>query len=69
MKINIKDIIENEVLQTIKNHIESYVYDDVKIGDIDNALQYNYSDDVIEYIQKNGIMKKLYMIKYNVQKI
>ena len=68
MKNNIKDIIENDVMKTIKNHIESYIHDDVKISNIDNALSYNYSDDVIEYVQKNGIMKKLYMMKYNIQK-
>ena len=68
MKNNIKDIIENDVIKTIKDHIESYIHDDVKIINIDNALSYNYSDDVIEYVQKNGIMKKLYMTKYNIQK-
>jgi hypothetical protein len=68
MKTNIKDIIKDNVIKTVKNHIESYVYDDVMIGDIDKALNYNYSDDVIEYVLKNGIMEKLYMIKYNVKK-
>lgn len=69
MKNNIKDIISNEVINTVKNHIESFIYNRVTYRDIDDALKYNFNDDVIEYCMNNGILKKLYMIDYKVKKL
>ncbi|NCC55876.1 MAG: hypothetical protein EOM11_10445 [Erysipelotrichia bacterium] len=69
MKLNIKDIMMDHIIKIVKNHIESYVYDKVTIGDIEQALNYNFGDDVIEYALNNGIMKKLYMMKYDVKSL
>lgn len=69
MKLNIKDIMTDHIIKTVKDHIESYVYNNVTLGDIDDALKYNFSDDVIEYALNNGIMKKLYMMKYDVKSL
>ena len=67
MRKSIIDVIE----ETIINHVKQYIYDYNRtyptIKDIDDIINYYYSDDIQKMLLDYGIYKKLYMMKYEIK--
>ena len=59
-KKSINDIVMEDVISSLINHIVYYLDREATCNDIDTYLSMNYKDDVITYVMNNH----LYMIVY-----
>ena len=67
MRKQIQDILKEEITKTIINHVKYHMQHIPTVSELDDIINYYYSDDVQEYILKYGMYKYLLTLNYQIE--
>jgi len=69
MKKKVYDILCDEIIQTVTDHIYWHTYETPTIQTIHDVIDYHYSDDVKDFMIRYNIFKILYQMNFKVKAI
>ena len=66
MRKQVEDIIKEEVIKTVSYHVKWHLQKKPTIQELEDMIDYYYSDNVKDFILEYGIYKTLLTLEYDI---